>query len=96
MDRDILAALQFDAIKLKRDLGVVFRVSAWLDLRYATNQFRSLGDLGAIERLYVGLGLDHYAVAGLGRPGIQLVHQLTIHGAQLDCRYWRGCRRGLG
>jgi hypothetical protein len=65
MDGQILPALQLEVVKLEHHLGILAR-PARLRAEYMAHQLRALGNLGSVGSLYRRLGLDHYAVAGLG------------------------------
>jgi hypothetical protein len=65
MDRQALAALQFEVVKLEGYLGVLTS-RARLRADHAAYQFRPLGNLGSVGSLSWGFGLDHHTVANLG------------------------------
>jgi hypothetical protein len=65
MDRHRFAALQLNAVKLQRQLGILARL-AGLRGDHMAHQFRSLGNLGSVRSLYRRFGLDYHAIAILG------------------------------
>jgi hypothetical protein len=73
MDRHGFAALQLNAVKLQRQLGILARL-ARLRGDHMAHQFRSLGNLGSVRSLYRRLGLNYHAIAILGGLGVELVH----------------------